>query len=406
MSVDAFIQYALQKLQTGDTAEATKILKSVSTKQEPERLNAIMAEITHLKNQRDLKDAITLLVEDLLGSDESLKAVEVLNSTPNHLQTDPELRALRLSVLKQTQHTRDPKLYKGYYQSLPFTETGVEDALAHARAVPRFAAVLSILKNRYPRGAKVLDVGCNEGFLSLLLASEGYDVTGIDLGNEALEVAKRRAIELDLTARFVYGNVSDFSRETYDVVIACEVIEHVPDLNEFMADLERQVDSKGLVIFSSPHGTFDYGLYDLFQHTRPKDEYYLLRGHVRALTLEQWMQYVLYERKGSPIEASVLSDRMAVVAYQKTRPNSLEFLCEEPAYTPEYQEMLERVSKYIPYVVYGAETKIADGGSIHIHHSYFDPLHPREIVHVYGDCSFTDASFGFGTLYRPKKKLT
>lgn len=89
--------------------------------------------------------------------------------------------------------------------------------------------------------AKVVDLGCGTGSLSLLLAEAGHDVCGIDSSAAMLDVARKKA-DID----FREGDAADPpTTETYDVVLARHVLWAMPDPG---AALDKWV---GLL---NPHG--------------------------------------------------------------------------------------------------------------------------------------------------------
>lgn len=59
-------------------------------------------------------------------------------------------------------------------------------------------------------GASILDVACGRGRHARLLARRGYEVTGLDLAERALETARRRTADEGLRVRFVQGDMRDF----------------------------------------------------------------------------------------------------------------------------------------------------------------------------------------------------
>jgi 2-polyprenyl-3-methyl-5-hydroxy-6-metoxy-1,4-benzoquinol methylase len=65
----------------------------------------------------------------------------------------------------------------------------------------------------------VLDMGCGRGRHSLLLAKEGYRVTGVDLSSRAIETARRKAAESNITnVRFLTGNMSTWQGRPFHIV--------------------------------------------------------------------------------------------------------------------------------------------------------------------------------------------
>lgn len=109
------------------------------------------------------------------------------------------------------------------------------------------------------RGAVCLDVGCGAGLLSEALAREGAEVTGIDLAEDSLTVARLHQLESGLE-RLTYRHMAaeelaaaDAGR--YDVVTCLEMIEHVPDPVSVVAACARLVRPGGDVFFSTINRT-------------------------------------------------------------------------------------------------------------------------------------------------------
>ncbi|MEU0794733.1 class I SAM-dependent methyltransferase [Amycolatopsis sp. NPDC005961] len=76
--------------------------------------------------------------------------------------------------------------------------------------------------------AKIIDLGCGTGSLSLLLAEAGHDVCGIDLSARMLDVARTKAAGIDVDFR--QGDAADPpTTQTYDVVLVRHVLWALPD---------------------------------------------------------------------------------------------------------------------------------------------------------------------------------
>ncbi len=81
-------------------------------------------------------------------------------------------------------------------------------------------------------GKTVLDVGCGGGILSESMAGKGAAVTGIDLGDKALQVAKLHLLESGRKVEYRKVAVETLAEEQpgrFDVVTCMEMLEHVPD---------------------------------------------------------------------------------------------------------------------------------------------------------------------------------
>lgn len=103
-------------------------------------------------------------------------------------------------------------------------------------------------------GKKVLDVGCGGGILSESMAHRGADVTGIDMGEAPLNVARLHALESGVNIdyrRITVEQLAEQMPEQFDVVTCLEMLEHVPDPAAIIAACQRLVKPGGHVFFST-----------------------------------------------------------------------------------------------------------------------------------------------------------
>ena len=103
-------------------------------------------------------------------------------------------------------------------------------------------------------GKRVLDVGCGGGILSESMYFKGADVTGIDLGEKALNVAKLHQLESGAKVNYTLTSVEQLAQEqpaSFDVVTCMEMLEHVPDPASVVAACATLVKPGGSVFFST-----------------------------------------------------------------------------------------------------------------------------------------------------------
>lgn len=104
------------------------------------------------------------------------------------------------------------------------------------------------------RGKKVVDVGCGGGLLSEGMAALGADVTGIDLGEKALGVAKLHLLESGRKVDYRHVSAEDMAQaapSSYDVVTCLEMLEHVPDPASIVRACAQMARPGGTVFFST-----------------------------------------------------------------------------------------------------------------------------------------------------------
>lgn len=101
--------------------------------------------------------------------------------------------------------------------------------------------------------ARALDVGCGGGLLCEAMTRAGAEVTGIDLAESMIEVARLHAADSGLRIRYQVAEAESLRAEgrTFDVVTCMEMLEHVPEPSQIIATLAQLVRPGGDVVLST-----------------------------------------------------------------------------------------------------------------------------------------------------------
>lgn len=100
----------------------------------------------------------------------------------------------------------------------------------------------------------LLDVGCGGGILAEAMAQRGAQVTGIDMGEAPLAVARLHGIESGVEVdyrRMTAEQIADERAGQFDVVTCLEMLEHVPDPASVVAACARLAKPGGHLYFST-----------------------------------------------------------------------------------------------------------------------------------------------------------
>ena len=106
-------------------------------------------------------------------------------------------------------------------------------------------------------GLRILDIGCGGGILAEPLARLGAAMVGVDPSESNIAVARRHAAQSQLTIDYRNSSAEALAAasETFDVVLAMEVVEHVTDVNLFIDAAAALVKPGGLLFVATLNRT-------------------------------------------------------------------------------------------------------------------------------------------------------
>jgi GT2 family glycosyltransferase/SAM-dependent methyltransferase/glycosyltransferase involved in cell wall biosynthesis len=131
---------------------------------------------------------------------------------------------------------------------------------------------------RLVRGRRVLDLGSGEGFGAAILADVAAHVVGVDVDERTIEHSRLNYAGGNL--EFVLGSAVDlgaYEDGSFDVVVAFEVIEHLREQEQMLAEIARVLGDDGLLIASTPDRL-------MYEEARTRANPY----HERELSLEEF----------------------------------------------------------------------------------------------------------------------
>ncbi|MHC1720335.1 MAG: class I SAM-dependent methyltransferase [Clostridiaceae bacterium] len=111
------------------------------------------------------------------------------------------------------------------------------------------------------KGMKILDVGCGTGNFCIKLAEAGCKVTGIDISEEMLAIARVKASEKKLQINFINMDVADlkFKDNEFDAVISMATVEFIHNVTKMIEEIFRVVKIEGQVFIGTINGDSDWG---------------------------------------------------------------------------------------------------------------------------------------------------
>ncbi len=150
--------------------------------------------------------------------------------------------------LVQVDHTKAPaEIFNGSY---PYFSSSSQTWNEHCkRYADKMADKLSLNEK-----SKVIEVASNDGCLLIEFAKKGIPVLGIDPATLQSKIAEEKGIET-INDFFSCKLGIELKRKgiTADLMIANNVLAHVPDINDFLEGFKRSLKENGVITFEFPH---------------------------------------------------------------------------------------------------------------------------------------------------------
>ena len=141
--------------------------------------------------------------------------------------------------------------------------------------------IFTFIKN-HVKGEKLLDAGCGNGWLSLALAREGYQVMSLDFSKNQIKETKYGFRSFAL---YEYGilcaSITDipFSNDCFDTIICINVLEHISDITKAVIELNRVLRPGGRLIVMVPNAVTFGRVYDKFLYKYLPTQIILKKAH-------------------------------------------------------------------------------------------------------------------------------
>ena len=152
---------------------------------------------------------------------------------------------------------------------LEFLKEPMDDYYQHPLiGIPSRIRVKAIFKELGDiSGKKLLDVGCEAGYITIKLAQKGAFVTGIDLIAEPIKTLRRELkgesgkIRNRIKLKVADATKLPFTAGSFDIILATEVIEHITKLNRFVENAAKVLKPGGILLITFPNENLRQKLY-------------------------------------------------------------------------------------------------------------------------------------------------
>jgi 2-polyprenyl-6-hydroxyphenyl methylase/3-demethylubiquinone-9 3-methyltransferase len=172
------------------------------------------------------------------------------------------------------------------------------------------------------KGETVLDVGCTDGLLSVMLAREGKHVVGMDVEGRGIEAARKRAAKEEAPVKkhleFIHDHFASYSfKRKFDVIILNESFKEVRDKDRYIEKAMKNLNPEGRLIITVPFGA---GHAEEEEQTSYINDLFSFQKENLRLTDIQFFDGLagaIYELDDQLLKGSYLEEKKEKVSVQK-----------------------------------------------------------------------------------------
>jgi 2-polyprenyl-3-methyl-5-hydroxy-6-metoxy-1,4-benzoquinol methylase len=120
-----------------------------------------------------------------------------------------------------------------------------------------FSKEISKANCTFPKNSKVLEIGFGNGSFLKYASEKNWDVYGTEVNSDLVQIANQKGFNT-----FDTSDLTMFKNDTFDLVIAFDVLEHIPQehLLSFILEIKRVLRNDGVLIARFPNGDSPFGL--------------------------------------------------------------------------------------------------------------------------------------------------
>lgn len=166
---------------------------------------------------------------------------------------------------------------------------------------------LNVINSLLKEEKKLLDVGCGTGDFLAACKINGYNVCGIEPNNKANEIATKKI------GKSVYKNLVDINESEFDIITLWHVLEHVPNLEDYIIKIKNLLKPNGILIIAVPNfKSFDANYYKQYwaAFDVPRHLWHFSKTAIQKLFFKQQMRVInILPMKFDSFYVSLLSEK-------------------------------------------------------------------------------------------------